>query len=98
MRKYEVDAYNGWLVKFCTNSDNPIKAESLAAGKINLSCLNSCPMKIIDRIHDLTDNSKLIAGIVGFTAHNSTNNVLSLQPAHGWSLMLPPNSPLRKES
>jgi len=93
----EVDAYNGWLVYFCTGSNRNLKATDLAYGECKeLSGLSSCPMKIIDRLHAVEDNSTLVAGILGFQVHsNSKNGVSSLQPVHGWCMMLPPTSPLR---
>jgi len=99
MRKTEVDAYNGWLVQFCTNKTYPLKAKELKEGKCTeLSCLSSCPMKIVDRINNVEDKSTLFAGVLGFQKHeNSQNGIPSLQPVHGWVMMLPPNSPLRSE-
>jgi len=100
MRKHEVKAYNGWLVYFCMGSDYyPIKASQLAAGECKeLSNLSTCPMKIVDRVRKLEDKSQLIAGILGWReCKNAENNVMSLQPVHGWSLLLPEKSPLRSK-
>jgi len=52
MRMEEVDAYNGWLIYFCTGTKGNLKAKDLANGECKeLSGLSSCPMKIIDRLH-----------------------------------------------
>jgi len=98
MRRGEVNAYNGWLVEFCTGAQYPLKAKELASGgyKDKLSVLTSCPMKIVDYIRKIEDDSTLIAGILGYKIHKNTpNEVTSLEPAHGWCLLLPENSKLR---
>jgi len=97
MDSWEVDAYNGWLVHFCMASKQSLKAKDLASGNCpELSGLSSCPMKIVDRLRNISDQSTLVAGIFGFRLHSdSQNGVASLQPAHGWCMLLPPNSPLR---
>jgi len=97
MEMEEVDAYNGWIVFFCNGVDYPLKASELSIGEYkDLSCLSSCPLKIVDRLRDISDNATLMGGILGFYMHNQTaNGVPSLQPAHGWALLLPINSPLR---
>jgi len=97
MRSWQVEAYNGWLISFLTGYDK-ITAEDLASGAYaqKLSCLSSVPLKIVDRIREITESSYLAAGILGFKVERSTtNNLLSLQPAHGWCMFLPDNSPLR---
>jgi len=95
----EVEAYNGWLVYFCRGSKVAIKAQNLAKGDIKeLSCLSSCPMKIVDTRRKIEDNSTLTAGILGHSVYtDSSNGVPSLQPAHGWALLLPVSSPLRSK-
>jgi len=55
-------------------------------------------MKIVDRVRELEDKSQLIAGILGWReCKNAENNVMSLQPVHGWALLLPEKSPLRSK-
>jgi len=85
------------LYFFCNGSDFPLKASQLAAGEYKeLSNLSTCPMKIVDRIRNLEDHSQLVAGVLGWKEWNDAENkVVSLQPVHGWALMLPENSPLR---
>jgi len=99
MRKYEVDAYNGWLVHFCNGAPYALKASKLSKGGYkDLSVISTCPMKIIDRLRKLEDNSTLVAGMVGWKEHHNTaNGVKSLEPVHGWALLLSPNSPLRSK-
>jgi len=99
MSKGYVDAYNGWIVSFCSGLKYPLKAKKLAAGDYNkeLSCISSCPMKIIDRLRNITDDSTLMAGILGFSLHNDSPHGVTLQPSHGWALMLPVSSPLRSK-
>jgi len=95
----KVDAYNGWIAFFCSGKDSPLLAQDLAAGKYDeLSCLTNCPMKIEDRINRISDDSTLLAGILGFKLHKDTvNGVPSLQPVHGWALLLTESSPLRHQ-
>jgi len=99
MRKGQVAAYNGWFVEFLTGCSDGLKPKDIASGKSAkyLSCLSSVPMKVEDKLNGVEDMSTLIAGIVGYKVHqDSPNGVTSLQPAHGWVMMLPQNSPLRK--
>jgi len=100
MRIGEEDAYNGWIIGFLTGTpDYKLTAANLKKGQYNeyLSGVSSCPMKIIDRVRNISDMSVLISGIMGYKLHeNSQNHVATLEPAHGWVMMLPPNSPLRK--
>jgi len=99
-RRAEVQAYNGWLVFFCSGKEDlPLKASKLAAGEYpELSNLTTCPMKIVDVIRKLEDNSQLVAGVLGWReCTDAENEVTSLQPVHGWALLLPEKSPLRSK-
>jgi len=92
-----VDSYNGWLVKFLIEYDK-ILAKDLKNGDYNekLNCISTCPMKIVDTINKISDESTLFAGIFGYKVDDKTfNNVISLKPVHGWGLVLPEKSPLR---
>lgn len=63
-----------------------------------LSGLNQVPMTITFKYKDppISDESTLIAGIMGFQLHIDTfNGEPSLQPNHMWAMELPPDSPLR---
>ena len=100
MSRTEVDAYNGWLVEFLTGR-KALKASKLAMGEYasELSNLSACPLKIIDDINKVEDDATLVGGVLGYTVHphmETSNGVVSLEAAHGWSLMLPPESPLRR--
>jgi hypothetical protein len=90
-----VKAYNGWLVYFC-KGDPYVNASKLAFGNYrNLSGLSSCPMKIVDVVRNLQDSSTLMGGMLGFKVHqDAPNRVQSLEPVHGWCLLLPEKSPL----
>eukprot|EP01124_Arcella_intermedia_P004656 TRINITY_DN12638_c0_g2_i1.p1 TRINITY_DN12638_c0_g2~~TRINITY_DN12638_c0_g2_i1.p1 ORF type:complete len:182 (-),score=16.90 TRINITY_DN12638_c0_g2_i1:35-547(-) len=94
MRKGQVEAYNGWLVRLCTGAE-VIKASSIRKTK-ELACWSACPLKIVDHVRNVSDTARLAAGVLGFVSHeDAPNGVLSIQPAHGWALMLPVNSKLR---
>uniref|UniRef100_A0A7S4FST8 Uncharacterized protein n=1 Tax=Eutreptiella gymnastica TaxID=73025 RepID=A0A7S4FST8_9EUGL len=97
MRRHEVEAYNGWLVQFLAGTEK-IKANDLRAGRYaeQLSTLSACPMKVVDAINKVSDNATLIAGVLGYTVHGTANDAVTLRPAHGWCMMLPPESPLRR--
>jgi hypothetical protein len=97
---HDVDAYNGWLVEFLTGHE-VIKAKDLSNGKLasDLSHLSACPLKVVDLNNGIEDNATLVGGVLGYTVHEHTetsNGVVSLEPFHGWCMMLPPKSPLRR--
>jgi len=100
MRMGEVDAYNGWILEFLSGTEKfQIKAEEFKRGEYSehLSCISSCPMNIVDAVRNISDDSILISGILGFKVHDTCQNgVATLEPAHGWVMLLPVNSPLRK--
>jgi len=98
--RQKVDAYNGWIAFFCSGKDSPLNAEDLAIGKYDeLSCLTYCRLTLEDKINRISGESELIAGILGFKLHKDTfNGVPSLQPAHGWALLLSESSPLRSKN
>jgi len=102
MRKGSVEAYNGWLVGFMLGAEGgQLKAKKLAAGEYakELTCLSSAPMRIIDKRNPadpVADDSIVAAGIMGYKVHARSEGPVALEPAHGWVLMLPANSPLRR--
>ena len=77
-----------------------LKAKELAAGGYaeELTCLSSSPMKITDKRVEpfVSDDSIVAAGIMGYRVHARSEGPVALEPAHGWVLMLPANSPLRR--
>lgn len=98
MRRGEVDAYNGWLVPFLTGgAHTALKASGLTSGKYAeaLSCLSSCPMKIIDVPRSITGMSAVVGGMLGYQIVPGTTATPTLSPVHGWCLMLPSTSRLR---
>ena len=97
---HDVDAHNGWLVEFLTGHE-VIKAKDLSNGKLasDLSHLSACPLKTVDLNNGVEDNATLVGGVLGCAAHEHTetfNGVVSLEHFHGWCMMLPPKSPLRR--
>lgn len=101
MRKTEVDAYNGWLVEFLIgNRGAGLKAKELARGEYakELSGLTSCMVHVVDRVRDIKDDSIVVAGMLGYSIHPAVEGrPTTLQPAHGWCMLLPPSSALRSE-
>jgi hypothetical protein len=98
---HEVEAYNGWLIKFLTGTDSLWK-ENLSSPETlqELRGLNSVPMKVSLTYRNpvVSDESELRAGIMGFLLvepEATFNHVPALQPNHVWAMMLPPKSPLR---
>ncbi len=99
--KEKVTAYNGWLVGFMLGAEGEkLTATKLAAGQYAelLTCLSSAPMKITDKrkLPFVSDESIVAAGIMGYRVHKRSQGPVALEPAHGWVLMLPANSPLRR--
>jgi hypothetical protein len=56
------------------------------------------PCTLILSSHVL-DDCVLIAGVLGYkvVGQGTENGLVSLEPAHGWAMMLPPDSPLRRK-
>jgi len=97
--KRRVDAYNGWAVEFFAGQKS-IKANELARGSCakELSSLSACPVHIhyAWKDEETQDKATFISGVLGFHVHpQSPNCVVTLEPAHGWCMLLPPESPLR---
>lgn len=108
-RPVEVEAYDGWLVRFLMDRKK-VLVEDLKNSKNvreKLSGFNKVPMKVSLTWCDppVSDQSTLIAGIVGFKLHKGedrdvTENVdgeavPSVEPNHMWAMLLPPDSPVR---
>ena len=99
MHPTRVDAYNGWAVEFFAGRKS-IKANTLARGYYaeELSSLSACPVHIhyVWKDEETQDKATFISGVLGFHVHpQSANGVVALEPAHGWCMLLPPESPLR---
>jgi len=96
---HKVDDYNGWLVQFLTGHKSIHQEDFFGMeNKEKLKGLNTVPMKVTMKFKTppVSDQSELVAGIMGFQLHQDTfNNVPSLQPHHMWALKLPLNSPVR---
>jgi len=59
--------------------------------------LVSVPIILKDSTRLVTDSAALVAGMLGFTFHQSLNtDEVSVQPFQGWSLMISENSPFRR--
>jgi len=102
---YEVVNYNGWLVEFMLGSkESSIDAEKLRDGKLaaRLTCVVSAVMKIVysdvpDWPLNPSDTSIVVAGIMGYKMHGSEDGRgTTLEAAHGFGILLPPESPLRR--
>lgn len=98
---YAVEKYNGWLVQFLIGRREILVEDFFSDdNKEQMRGLNSVPMKVTMKYLDppVSDESTLVAGIMGFEAHEKTyNGVPSLQPHHMWAMKLPVNSPLRRK-
>jgi len=97
MRKStQVDCYNGWIVSFCSSYES-LNSKTLSKGDYKeLSCLSTCPMKIVDAIRKIDDEANLVAGMLGYKKYGD-NDVVTLEAFHGWSMLLPSKSPLRND-
>ena len=59
--------------------------------------LVSVPITLKDSTGLVMDSATLVAGMLGFTLHQSSNtDDVSVQPFQGWSLMISENSPFRR--
>lgn len=60
--------------------------------------LVSIPITLKDSTGLVMDSAALVAGMLGFTLHQSSNtDEVSVQPFQGWSLMISENSPFRRQ-
>jgi hypothetical protein len=102
MSRGEVEAYNGWLIKFLLGQDSILVKDMQNEKTLKkLSGLNEVPLNIVMTwcSPPIEDEAQLVSGIMGFTFHPEKatfNGVPSLQPHHMWAMMLPPDSPLRE--
>ena len=101
----KVEAYNGWLVEFMLMREGAqMEASEFASGRFakELTCLSSVDIKIkysgvAGWPNDPEDMSVVAAGLMGYRVFPATEERrITLEPAHGWSLMLPEDSPLRR--
>lgn len=101
-KQVSVGCYNGWLVEFLTG-ERKLKIEKLKAGGYakQLTCLTSCPITITKQRPYFWATAgpqaaaMLVGGMTGFHMHPATKEGegggrrITLQPAHGWCLLLP---------
>ena len=109
-RPVQVEAYDGWLVRFLVDRDK-LLAEDLGLNgcggsesvQRKLSGFNQVPMTVTLTWCDVSDESTLVAGMVGFKVFKGEMDdrkddcevVPSVQPHHMWAMLLHPNSPIR---
>ena len=61
------------------------------------SGLVSIPLKLEDRFKGIEDHSAVIAGMMGYKFHHETTTTRpAVEPMHGWTLVLKPNSVFRE--
>ena len=61
------------------------------------SGLVSIPLKLKDGFRGIEDQSAVIAGMMGYKFHHETTTTRpAVEPRHGWTLLLEPNSVFRQ--
>ena len=96
----EVNAYNGWLIKFLLGQEHLHKIDLHDdETQKKLKTVNSVPMRLTFEYRDpiVSEESELVAGIAGYelvTPEKTFNAVPSLKPCHMWAMLVPPKSPL----
>jgi hypothetical protein len=89
-------SYSGWLVQMCSGQER-VKVKPAKEGlRSFFSGLSSTPVTIIG---DNPERGIVVSGILGFRKYNTNpNRVLTVEPVHGWCLLLPMDSRLRESS
>ena len=64
--------------------------------------INSAPSGIVTVPMTITDGkisekSAVISGMIGYKLHKEISKPIALEPAHGWALLLEPNSTFRRD-
>ena len=81
--------YTGWITKFMEMIEDPKEVYEFTSGLMTVPLTIAHPS-------GLEDTAALVAGCLGFTIHgDGTDEIPSVQPFQGWSLLLPKNSPFR---
>ena len=83
--------FRGWFMVDVLNIIDAIGISSAPSGLVNV------PMTITDGYNE--ENSTIVAGMVGYRLHKPTEKGKphTMEPVHGWSLLLSPNSFFRNE-
>ena len=83
--------YTGWITRFMEGTSEPTELHEFTSGLVTVPLTIANPS-------GLEDTAALVAGCLGFTIHeDSEDKVPSVQPFQGWSLLLPKNSPFRAD-
>jgi len=83
--------FNGWFMNELLNKKDAATIGNAPSGLVSI------PIKFSDR-RPRIETGAVIAGMVGYKFHEATNNTLpAVEPMHGWSLLLKPNSVFRKD-
>ncbi len=83
--------YTGWNTKFMEMSDEPKELNEFTSELVTLPLTIANPS-------GLEDTAALVAGCLGFTIHeDGADEIPSVQPFQGWSLLLPKNSPFHAD-
>ena len=86
--------YRGWITEFL---EGPMKVRFNLRISDMTKGLVSVPITLKDSTGLVTDSAALVAGMLGFTLHQSSNtDDVSVQPFQGWSLMISENSPFHR--
>ncbi|KAL9953540.1 hypothetical protein ACROYT_G040971 [Oculina patagonica] len=80
--------YRGWITEFLEGKKDVMEISDMTSGLVNV------PLTIEGTC--VKDNATLVAGMMGFTIHTDDSPEVSVQPFHGWSLLLSKYSPFRK--
>jgi len=82
--------FDGWFMENLLNVKNAKTIGSAPSGLVSI------PMKFSDPGRE--EKGAVIAGMVGYKFHDLKNNIRpAVEPMHGWSLLLEPNSVFRND-
>merc|ERR1711971_1260608 len=83
--------FNGWFMKDLLSVKNAKTIGSAPSGLVSI------PLKLKDGVRGIEDQSAVIAGMMGYKFHHETTTTRpAVEPMHGWTLLLEPNSVFRE--
>ena len=82
--------FDGWFMEDLLNIKNAKTIGSAPSGIVSI------PMKFSDPVRE--EQGAIISGMIGYIFHHSTNITRpAVEPVHGWSLLLEPDSVFRRD-
>ena len=83
-------SFNGWFMTYLLNVRHATSIGNAPSGLVSI------PMTFSDERAE--EQGAIVAGMLGYKYHSETNGTRpAVEPMHGWTLLLEPNSIFRKD-